>query len=189
MAYADPRINPQPTLAQVIKQRDKLCNDLIHLRAAGGQWIACAERLPDCPHEDNDGMLSQSVLVCDENAMPSLALGHMREGGTWELYGGDSDCMHPTTITHWMPWPRTPKQQAEAASLGREHQLLMEAGSLEAAVALYKRVLSEQVDALASGRLDADTYRRCRERWETALLRATRGLSRDPVAPAGEVQA
>lgn len=189
MACADPRINPEPTLAQVTQQRDKLRNDLVHLRAAGSQWIACRERLPDCPHEDNDGMLSQSVLVCDENAMPSLALGHMREGGTWELYGGDSDCMHPKTITHWMPWPDSPRRQAEAAALGAEHRQLIEAGTLEAAVALYKRVLAEQVDQLASGRLDAEGYRRRRERWEAALLQATRGLSRDPVAPAREVQA
>ncbi|MNN93805.1 hypothetical protein D3C81_2123260 [compost metagenome] len=47
---------------------------------------------------------------------------------------------------------------------------------------LYKRVLAEQVDQLASGRLDAEGYRRRRERWETALLRATQGLSRAPVA-------
>lgn len=189
MLHVDPSTVTEATLQALDRQNSKLCNDLYHLRAAGGQWIACSERLPDCPHEDNDGMLSQSVLVCDENAMPSLGLGHLREGGTWELYGGDSDCMHPKTITHWMPWPDSPQKQAQAAAPGFEYKHLIAAGSLEAAVSLYRCVLAEHVGQLATGRVDSETYRLRRLRWEAALLRATDGLSRDPQAPAGEVGA
>lgn len=196
MSYADPRITHEPPvglhardLARLTKERDKLTLDLQYLRAATGGWVACSERLPDCTHEDNDGMFSQSVLVCDADHLPSLGLAHLREGGAWELYGGDSDCMHPTTITHWMPWPDSPQRQAEAAGLGREYWQLIEAGSLEAAAALYRRVLNAQIDQLASGRLDAEGYRRRREHWETALLRAIHQLSPAPAAAAGEVRA
>lgn len=68
-------------------------------------------------------------------------------------------------------------------------QQLVAVRTLSAAVVLYKAVLGAHVDQLAAGTLDGDAYRVLREQWETALLQTTRGLSRDPVAPAGEVAA
>lgn len=80
------------------------------LRFAG--WTACSERLPTCSHEDEDGLLSDSLLVCDVNSWPNLGMAHLREGGGWQLYGGDHDFMHPDTITHWMPLPGSPVRPA-----------------------------------------------------------------------------
>lgn len=77
----------------------------------------------------------------------------------------------------------------EPVTTGHAVHQLVAAGTLEAAVALYKQVLSSQVDQLASGALSSNNYRLQREQWETALLQTTRGLSRDPVAPASEVVA
>lgn len=81
-------------------------------RADLSGWIACSDRMPECPHEDNDGFLSQSLLVCDADAWPSLGMAHLRDGGKWELYGGDHDFMLPVNITHWMPLPQSPGRQA-----------------------------------------------------------------------------
>lgn len=76
------------------------------------EWIKCSDRLPDCPHEctTDDTMVSQSVLVCDGGPQ-SLGMAHMREDGTWMLYGGDHDFMHPDPITHWMPLPDSPLKE------------------------------------------------------------------------------
>lgn len=77
----------------------------------------------------------------------------------------------------------------EPVATGDAVQQLVAVRTLSAAVTLYKAVLGAHVDQLAAGTLDADAYRVLREQWETALLQVTRGLSRDPVAPAGEVAA
>lgn len=73
-------------------------------------WIKCSERLPECLHEctTEDVMVSQSVLVCD-GGVQSLGMAHMRQDGTWKMYGGDHDFMYPDPITHWMPFPDAPK--------------------------------------------------------------------------------
>lgn len=71
-------------------------------------WISCADRLPECLHEctTDDAMVSHTVLVTDERDPSSLGLAHMRSDGTWKLYGGDYDFMHPEQVTHWQPVPR-----------------------------------------------------------------------------------
>ncbi|ELG7182120.1 TPA: DUF551 domain-containing protein [Pseudomonas aeruginosa] len=73
-------------------------------------WIKCTDRLPECPHEctTDDTMVSHTVLVTDERDPTSLGMAHMREDGTWKLYGGDHDFMHPEQVTHWQPLPRSP---------------------------------------------------------------------------------
>ena len=78
------------------------------------QWIKCSDRLPECPHEytTDDTMVSHSLLVTDGRDSQSLGMGHMREDGTWRLYGGDHDFMHPEKITHWMPFPDPPERLA-----------------------------------------------------------------------------
>lgn len=68
-------------------------------------------------------------------------------------------------------------------------QQLVAAGTLDAAVALYKRVLVTHLDQWIAGALDYSDYAVLRAQWETALLQTTRSLSRDPVAPAGQVAA
>lgn len=94
--------------------------------------------------------------------------------------------------TYWSPeWSYIcdyALQPVVPVATGDAVQQLVAAGTLQAAVALYKQVLSAQVDQFAAGSLDADAYRVLREQWETALLQTTRGLSRDPVAPAEAVQ-
>lgn len=78
-------------------------------------WTACSERLPDCPHDDNDGMLSDSLLVCDANEGQNLGMAHLVEGAGWVVYGGEHDFMHPEHITHWMPFPESPVREAARA--------------------------------------------------------------------------
>lgn len=56
----------------------------------------------------------------------------------------------------------------------------MEAGSLEAAVQVYRQALSEAVEQLARGTLDAPTCHRLMGRWQTALLQAVQPLARAP---------
>lgn len=74
------------------------------------EWISCTDRLPDCPHEctEDDTMVSHTVLVTDARDPSTLSMAHMREDGTWKLYGGDHDFMHPEQISHWQPLPRSP---------------------------------------------------------------------------------
>ncbi|HGO9799938.1 TPA: hypothetical protein ACLEB8_005133 [Pseudomonas aeruginosa] len=31
-----------------------------------------------------------------------------RQYGTWKLFGGGHDFMHPKQITHWQPLPKSP---------------------------------------------------------------------------------
>jgi hypothetical protein len=73
-------------------------------------WIKCTDRLPECPHEctTDDTMVSHTLLVTDGRDPSTLGMAHMREDGTWCLYGGDHDFMHPEQITHWMPLPVPP---------------------------------------------------------------------------------
>ncbi len=80
-------------------------------------------------------------------------------------------------------------QPVEPVATGGAVQQLVAVRTLSAAVKLYKAVLSAHVDQFAAGTLDGDAYRVLREQWETALLQTTRGLSRDPVAPAEQVAA
>lgn len=80
----------------------------------GPAWIAVSERLPECPHEctTDDAMVSDTLLVTDARDQGSLGMGHMRADGTWKLYGGDYDFMHPEQVTHWMPLPPAPGSAA-----------------------------------------------------------------------------
>ena len=78
-------------------------------------WTACSDRLPDCLHEDDDGMLSDSLLVFDASEGQNLGMAHLVEGVGWMLYGGDHDFMRPKHITHWMPFPESPVRAAAAA--------------------------------------------------------------------------
>jgi hypothetical protein len=73
-------------------------------------WIKFSDRRPECPHEctTDDTMVSHTVLVTDERDPTSLGMAHMREDGTWKLYGGDHDFMHPEQVTHWQPLPKSP---------------------------------------------------------------------------------
>lgn len=168
------------TVARLTAERDRLSAAMLHSQITGARWIACSDYLPDCTHEDNVGLLSQSVLVCDENDLSSLSLGHMRDGGTWELDGGDTNFMPPKTITHWMPRPNPPGLQVQSQDPRNERRQLIEAGSLEAAVQVYRQALSEAVEQLARGTLDAPTCHRLMGRWQTALLQAVQPLARVP---------
>lgn len=78
---------------------------------------------------------------------------------------------------------------APAVSPSDPAQQLVAAGTLAAAVALYKRVLGAHLDQWIAGTLDYAAYAVLRAQWETALLQTTRNLSCDPAAPAGEVAA
>jgi hypothetical protein len=68
-------------------------------------WISVECVRPECPHEctTDETMVSQSVFVTDATMWPCVGMAHMRKDGTWKLYGGDYDFMHPENITHWMP--------------------------------------------------------------------------------------
>lgn len=79
-------------------------------------WIKCSERLPECPHEctSDHTMVSQTVLVTCGESMHTLGMAHMREDGTWLMYGGDHDFMNPDKVVYWMPLPATPYKQARA---------------------------------------------------------------------------
>lgn len=73
-------------------------------------WISVEVCKPQCPHEctTDHCMVSQTLLVSDSNS-PSLGMAHMREDGTWKMYGGDYDFMWPENITHWMAMPEFPQ--------------------------------------------------------------------------------
>lgn len=84
---------------------------IAELRAAPAvEWIKCADRLPECPHEctTDHAMVSQTLLVADDGDPTSFGMAHMREDGTWKLYGGDFDFMHLERVTHWAPMPKLP---------------------------------------------------------------------------------
>ena len=67
--------------ARLTAERDRLSAAMLHSQITGARWIACSDYLPDCTHEDDVGLLSQSVLVCDESDLSSFYLGHMRDDG------------------------------------------------------------------------------------------------------------
>lgn len=101
--------------------------------------------------------------------------GHDEDGRYWD-----------DAWSHYCDYELLP---LETVATGEAVQQLVAVRTLSAAVTLYKAVLSAHVDQFAAGTLDADAYRVLREQWETALLQTTRGLSRDPVAPAAQVAA
>jgi len=78
-------------------------------------WISVEHRLPECPHEctTDETFVSHTVLVTDERDYGSLGMGHMRIDGTWKLYGGDFDFMHPEQVTHWMQLPDAPARSTQ----------------------------------------------------------------------------
>jgi hypothetical protein len=94
-----------------IDLRRRLCS------APAVEWIKCADRLPECPHEctTDHAMVSQTLLVADDGDPTSFGMAHMREDGTWKLYGGDFDFMHLERVTHWAPMPKLPSASVAEA--------------------------------------------------------------------------
>ena len=75
------------------------------------EWISVDDRLPECKFECNESfsLVSNSVLVCDKNDLPSCGIGHCHYDGGWTVYCGEYDFMNPGSVTHWMPLPDAPK--------------------------------------------------------------------------------
>lgn len=67
-------------------------------------------------HDRMHMMVSQSLLVTDSEGMHALGMAHMREDGTWKLYGGDHDFMHPDEVVYWMPFPDAPGRERPACA-------------------------------------------------------------------------
>ena len=75
------------------------------------EWIKCSERMPDV-HERGmifrRGRIRIAQLICtDINNL----LDTTRDTFAWDIDGYDL-VMHRNEVSHWMPLPEPPKEQA-----------------------------------------------------------------------------
>ena len=78
------------------------------------EWISVKDRLPEKDWEDNQMWFSKVVLAATGGSILYGSFEVYKYNGTWEFasYDEDFEFDRCVTVTHWMPLPEPPKEEA-----------------------------------------------------------------------------